>query len=217
MAIIVQGFGDLNAIEMERWLSLDNSISFSVLPINRVSRTNIQQIVNHNFEALIQLQLETPGHPIIPTESYAIFAHFRDNEVVSRLDQYFRLLPNASGVITHRGGLITTDRRIMPIILNYINDRDMFFIDNRAIETSIAFEMAQQMRIPSFERSITLNPNQYTNDNNNARLLSDLRGVNREPMIVTLNRPDDATYVFVQRLIEVVRNNGFEIVRVSEL
>jgi len=217
IAIIVQGFGNLNAAELERWLTLNNSICYSVLPINRVSRMNIQQIVNHNFEALIELPLEDPGHPVIPTESFAIFAHFRDSEVIARLDQYFRLLPSASGVITHRGGLVTTDRRIMPIILNYIKERELYFVDNRAIETSIAFTLAQQMMIVSYERSITLNPSHYADDRNNVRLLRDLRNVNRNPMIITLQRPDDATFEFVQRLVNVAMNNGFEIVRVSEL
>jgi polysaccharide deacetylase 2 family uncharacterized protein YibQ len=217
VSIVIKGFGSLSTNEMERWLSLDKNLTFSILPINRVSRMNMIAFVNNDFETLLELPLESPGHPVILTESYAIFAHFRDNEVIARLDQYFRLLSYVSGVITHRGGLIKTDRRIMPIILNFIRQRNLYFIDDRAIETSIAFELAQQMMIQSFERALTLNPVHYHHDNNNVNLLNDLRNINRNPMIITLNTPDDETFEFVQRLIVVLRDNGYELVRVSNL
>jgi polysaccharide deacetylase 2 family uncharacterized protein YibQ len=216
LAIILNGFGRLNQFELERWFTLDRNICFSVLPINRISRMNIQEIVNHGFEALIELPLEDTGHPFVTAE-YAIFGHFTDSQVINRLNQYTRLLPGASGAITHRGGLITTDRRIMPIILRYLLDRDLYFIDSRAIETSIAFTMAQQIMLTSFERSVTFAPINYQNDVNNHRLANDLRAVGRDPMIVTLQRPDDETFEFVQRLIKTAVESGFEIVRVSEL
>ncbi|MCL2063840.1 MAG: divergent polysaccharide deacetylase family protein [Candidatus Cloacimonetes bacterium] len=217
MAIIIKGFGNLNQNDLERWIQLDKNICFSILPINRTSRMNIQQLVNNNFEALIEIPMEDIGHPIIQSPDYAIFGHFRDNEVIRKLDQYFSLLPGARGTITHRGGLITTDRRIMPIILNYIRDREMYFIDDKAIETSIAFSLAQQMMLTSFERSIIFNPKDYINDTNNQRLTNDLRRVGMDPMIVTLQNPDDDTYIFIQKLINVANESGYQIVRVSDL
>ena len=217
IAIVVKGFGSLSQDDLNRWLNLDKNVCYAVLPINRTSRMNMQQIINHGFEALIEIPLEDPGHPVVATPEYAIFGHFRDSEVTRRLDQYFSLLRDAKGAITHRGGLITTDRRIMPIILRYIKDRDLYFIDDRAIETSIAFSMAQSMMLTSYERSITFNPNHYQNDANLHRLANDLRRVNKNPMIVTLQRPDDETYVFLKNLIKIANESGFEIVRVSDL
>ena len=217
VAIVVKGFGRMNQNDLDRWLQLETNICYSVLPINRTSRMNIQQIINHNFEALIEIPLEDTGHPVIPSPDYAIFGDFRDNEVVRRMDRFFSLLPGARGTITHRGGLITTDRRIMPIILNYINDRNLYFIDDKAIETSIAFNLAQQMVMTSYEKSITFYPRDYQNDTNNQRLSADFRRVNRNPMIVTLQNPDDETFDFLQKLLTVINESGFQLVRVSEL
>ena len=217
MSIVVKGFGNMSPSEMEKWLNVDKNICYAVIPINRISRINMQSIIQRNYEALIEIPLEDPGHPFVLTPDYAIFGHFRDAEIVRKLDQYFSLLPGAKGTITHRGGLITTDRRIMPIILKYIKDRKMYFIDDKAIETSIAFDFAQQLMLSSFEKSITFNPRFFLTDVNNHRLINELKTINKDPMIVTLQRPDDETFSFLEKLIKVANEIGFEIVRVSEL
>ena len=216
-AIVVKGFGSLTHTELERWLSIDNDVCYSVLPINRISRMNIQNIVNHNYEALVELPLEEAGYPVVRTEEYAIFGKFKDSEVNSKLDQYFKLLPNAVGTITNRGGLITTDRRIMPIILQFLKDKDLYFIDDKPIETSIAYSLAQQMMLNSYEKTITFNPRNYLNDSNNIKLRKDFLDINRNRILITLQRPDDITYDFLKKLIKVIKENGYEIVRVSEL
>ena len=219
MIIIVKGFGNLNQHELYRWVSLEyKNVCYSVLPINRnTSRMNMNHIVNNNFEALIEIPLEDPGHPMIPSPDYSIFGEFTDSQVIRTLDRYFSMLPRAKGTITHRGGLITTDRRIMPLILNYIKERNMYFIDDRAIDTSIAYNLAQQIMLTSYERTVSFNPQNYLNDTNNYRLANDLRQFTRNPVIITLQRPDDVTYDFLLKLIRVASESGYEIVRVSEL
>ena len=217
IVIIVKGFGGFKGKELDRWLDLNEDICYSVLPIDRHSRANILQIVRSKHEALIEIPMEDPGFPTVYTPEYAIFANFKDSEVSSKLDSYFRLLPNASGTITNQGGLVTTDVRIMRVILNYVKKRNIYFIDDKAIETSIAFEVAQQLMVNSFEKTITFNPANYRNDTNNSKLLSDLKSLNRHHIIATLQRPDDDTFEFVKRLVRVAEGNGYEITRISSL
>ena len=215
LSIIIKGFGELPAEELERWLTINDNICLSVIPINRTSKMNMQRIVSNNFEALIEIPMEDVGHPVIATPDYAIFAHFSDKEVIRKLRRYFSLLPGAKGVITHRGGLITTDRRIMPVILKYIKDRNIYFIDDRAIETSIAFALAQQMMLNSFERTITINPDNYIN--NPRRLTNEIRSIDRNPVLLVFQKPDNETFEMLEVLINIVHENGFELVRVSNL
>jgi len=217
IAVVVKGFGELTGKDIQRWLTLDPNICFAVLPISRTSRVNILTITNNGYEALIQLPLEAPGFPAVYTPPYAIFADFKDSEVLKKLDQYFRLLPKASGTITSQGGLITTDTRIMPIILNYIKQRNLYFIDDKAIETSIAYSMAQEMVLTSYEKSITFNPSLYKTDTGNARLASEIRQLGKDPIIITLQQPDDATFDFLKRLVATAKAINYDIVRVSNL
>jgi len=217
VSIIVKGFGTMPPAELDRWLRIEKPICYAVLPVSRVSRSNITSITGADFEALLQLPLEDPGFPAVFTPDYAIFGHFKDSEVITKLDGYFRLLPKASGVITHQGGLITTDSRIMPIILNYIKQKHLYFIDDKAIETSIAFAKAQEIVLTSYEKSITFNPALYKNDTNNAKLKNDIKAVSKDPLIITLQKPDTDTLDFVRKLIDVVEGMGMEIVPVSDI
>jgi len=217
VSIVVKGFGTMTSVELDKWLKVKESVCFAVLPVSRLSRTNILSIVNAGFEALIQLPLEDPGFPAVFTPEYAIFGHFKDSEVTTKLDHYFRLLPRASGVITHQGGLITTDTRIMPIILNYIKQKHLYFIDDKAIETSIAFSMAQDIVLTSYEKSVSFQPSAYKNDSNGAKLKNDIRSNGKDPLIITLQKNDDETFVFLGKLIEAVKSLDLQIVAVSEL
>ena len=217
IAIIVKGFGAFSQSELDRWLTQNNNICYAVIPINRISRNNHQRFLNSNFETLIEIPMEDTGHPFIPTPDYAIFGHMKDREVRKKLDHYYSLLQGAKGTITHRGGLITTDRRIMPIILTYIKQKNMYFVCDKAIETSIAFNLAQHMMLDSFEKTHTFIPSHYINDTNNTRLENDIKNLEKNPVIITLQRPDNETFEFVRKLIQAVNKTGHELVRISSL
>jgi hypothetical protein len=221
VAIVVKGFGELRNRDLERWLQKNKKLCYAVLPINRHSRANIQNMVNRGFETLIEIPMEnTAGfqHP------NAIMARFRNNEVTSKLDQFFRLLPNASGTISHGGSLVTTDERIMPVILNYIRRRNLYFIDDMSTNTSIAYTEAQKMMLVSYRKTITFNPTDFQNDDSNTRLTAAMRTLlnqkrannDRSPIIITINRPDDHTYYFVEKLQIVIKNLNLDLQRVSE-
>ena len=213
IAIIVKGFGTKTRSELDKWFDLDNEICFSILPKNRVSKMNMQLLVNNGFETLLEIPMEEAGYPRVISEPYSIFGHDKDALVIQKMKKFYKLLPSVTGSITHRGSLITTDRRIMPIVLNFVKEKEIYFIDDKPIETSIAYIMAQEMLINSFEKSISFDYRSSSED----KILDDLKNLNKNPIIITFQRADDEMYERIVRLVEMIKKNGYELTRVSRL
>jgi len=219
ICVIIKGFGEMEYKNLEQWLTINNNLVYSVLPINRISTMNAKALYHKNLEFLLELPLENAGYPIVKTESYAIFAHYSGNKINSILRTFYRRLPKSIGVITHQGSLITTDKSIMPLILKFIKKKNGYFIDDKSNETSIAFSMAQDMMIPSFEKTITFIPRLYQNDIGNIRLSNELNTLQNNPLLITLEKPDQLTFDFVQKLLQLIvqQQDKYELVRISEL
>jgi len=217
IAIIVKGFGSLNLNDLQRWCDLDKQICYSILPINKVSTMNMNELIKHGYEVLLDIPMEQAGYPRVPSESYGIFSHFKDKEVKKKMNKYFSLIPHASGAITHDGSLVTTDRRIVPIILQKIKSKNLYFIDNKPIETSIAYMAAQEMMLTSFERTLSFNKNNYENFKDEGKLLKEITRLSNSKIIITLQKPDDDTFNFLITLVDVLKKNEYEIKTVSTL
>ena len=217
IAIIVKGFGTKTSIEQQKWLELDKEICYSILPQNRLSKMNMQVFINNGFETLLEIPMEDAGYPRVISESYSIFGHDKDTLVTKKMKKFYRLLPSVSGSITHKGSLVTTDRRIMPIILDFIKGKDIYFIDDKSIETSIAYIMAQEMLITSYEKSISLDIRSFTKEGYEEKILEDLKGLKKNPIIITFQKSDDQVYEYLVKLIEIIKRNGYELTRVSKL
>ena len=213
VVIVVKGFGSKTRVDLQKWLELDCELSYSVLPKNRLSKMNMQVFVNNGFETLLEIPMEDAGYPRVISEPYSIFGHDKDTLVSKKMKKFYKLLPLVTGSITHRGSLITTDRRIMPIILDFIKEKDIYFIDDRSIETSIAYMMAQEMLITSYEKSISPDIRSISEE----KVLDELKNLKKNPIIITFQKADDEVYECLINLIDMIKKNGYELSRVSKL
>lgn len=217
VSIIVKGFGTLKSDEMSKWLNLNTEICFSVIPDKDYSVQNMQQILKSNYETLIELPLEPANFPVSFPGRNAIFVQHSQAQIESRLDYFTDQLKGASGITTYMGSLAVTDSRVMTTILNYIKRKEMYFVDDVPINTSIAYSTAQRLLVTSYEKHITLNPRHYHNDKNNRKLMADFVRINRNPTIITLSNADDDNYELLKKLEQVIIEAGYEVVRISEL
>lgn len=65
-------------------------------------------------------------------------------------------LPYCIGANNHMGSLATADKQVMTTVLEVLKRHSMFFIDSFTTSSSVAFQTAQEMLIPSIRRDIFL-------------------------------------------------------------
>jgi polysaccharide deacetylase 2 family uncharacterized protein YibQ len=72
--------------------------------------------------------------------------------VLACLDQ----IPGCAGVNNHAGSKVTEDGEMMPLILEVIRDKGLYFIDSRTTSATVAYDTARRLGIRAAERRVFL-------------------------------------------------------------
>jgi polysaccharide deacetylase 2 family uncharacterized protein YibQ len=72
------------------------------------------------------------------------------------LRRYMEKVPGAAGGNNHMGSGYTQDRQAMRVVLDELQQGGQFFIDSKTIGSSVAYDEARRMRVPTASRQIFL-------------------------------------------------------------
>ncbi|WP_397376285.1 divergent polysaccharide deacetylase family protein [Paenibacillus xylanexedens] len=86
----------------------------------------------------------------------AITSSLTDEEVRSRVEKAIDDVPHAIGMNNHMGSKITSDKRIMSIVLDVCKERGLFFVDSRTNFRSVVGELAVSKNMPPVGNDIFL-------------------------------------------------------------
>ncbi|WP_426249476.1 divergent polysaccharide deacetylase family protein [Paenibacillus pabuli] len=86
----------------------------------------------------------------------AITSKLTDEEVRARVEKAIDEVPYAVGMNNHMGSKITSDKRIMSIVLDVCQERGLFFVDSRTNFRSVVGEMAVTKNMPPVGNDIFL-------------------------------------------------------------
>jgi polysaccharide deacetylase 2 family uncharacterized protein YibQ len=86
----------------------------------------------------------------------AITSNLTDEEVRSRVEKAIDDVPHAIGMNNHMGSKITSDKRIMSIVLDVCLERGLFFVDSRTNFRSVVGELAVAKNLPPVGNDIFL-------------------------------------------------------------
>ncbi|MDQ0657294.1 polysaccharide deacetylase 2 family uncharacterized protein YibQ [Paenibacillus sp. W2I17] len=86
----------------------------------------------------------------------AITSSLTDEEVRSRVEKAIDDVPHAIGMNNHMGSKITSDKRIMSIVLDVCRERGLFFVDSRTNFRSVVGELAISKNMPPVGNDIFL-------------------------------------------------------------
>lgn len=135
-------------------LTLPPAVTFSILPdapfsgqIAELARQQQREIMLHMpMEALENRKLGPFGLTLRQSK-----ADFKAN-----IDAAIRSVPGVVGVNNHMGSYLTSQPKPMHEFMQIIKEKDLYFIDSRTIDNSVAEKMAQQYQIPTTHRDIFL-------------------------------------------------------------
>ena len=138
---------------LERAMSLDPNVNFAILP-NGSRTSHYASLLNERgFEILCHLPMEPEGEAA-PGPN-AVLTSMSNAEIARITRANLRAVPYARGVNNHMGSRATTDRRVMASVFSAMPD-DMYFIDSRTGERSVAATVAREMNVRTASRHIFL-------------------------------------------------------------
>jgi len=153
MAIVIDDVG-YSLTGLKEFLSLPFPLAFSVLPGLPHSREAGRLIAAAGKELLVHLPME-PSGGTNPGPG-AVLTSQSDAEIKLLLEESLELLPQAAGLNNHMGSRATADPRVMGVVLGFLRDRGLFFLDSRTTADTLGPEIAGRLGVRLLERDVFL-------------------------------------------------------------
>lgn len=152
----------------EAAIRLPAPVTLAVIPGTPYAQALMAAAGERDKEIIIHMpmaaSLQAPGDP------YTLLLDMSEHEFEHTLSQAFEELAGATGLNNHMGSALTADRSAMNRVMGELAKRDMFFIDSRTTEDSLAMDVARELGVPAFARSVFLD-----NDRDAAKIAEQLK------------------------------------------
>ncbi|MCA1029420.1 divergent polysaccharide deacetylase family protein [Bacillus timonensis] len=153
VAIVIDDFGN-KMKGTKQILDLPIPLTVAVMPFLPTTQSDAQLAYEKGHDVIIHLPME----PIKGKRSWlgpgAITSDLSDQEVRKRVNEAIENVPHAVGVNNHMGSKITSDKRIMKVILEVCRERGMFYLDSKTTSKSVVKELATEIGVPYLENEL---------------------------------------------------------------
>jgi len=154
LAVIIDDIGYSRSLAKRFW-DLQVPLTFAVLPRLEKSRDLAEEIHARGHEIMLHQPMEPHERDRDPGPG-AVYVGFEEERIREVLEENLAVVPFASGVNNHMGSRFTERRREMEAVLDVVGRRSLYFVDSLTSAQSVAFQEAQNRRMPTACRNLFL-------------------------------------------------------------
>jgi polysaccharide deacetylase 2 family uncharacterized protein YibQ len=214
IALIIDDIGDNLHLGL-RAVRLPGNVTCAFLPHTTYARRLAVSAHKRNKEVMLHLPMESEvGKAPGPG---ALTLDMTRAEFIQTVDTDLGAIPYVSGINNHMGSLMTQHPGDMRWLMQDINRHgDLFFVDSRTTEYTVAQQVAQESGIPNVRRDVFLD-----NDQDPAAIAAQFARfialAKRRGTAVAIGHPHPTTLRFLEKQLPRLREEGIELVSVSDL
>ncbi|MCF4008411.1 divergent polysaccharide deacetylase family protein [Rheinheimera sp. UJ63] len=212
IAIIIDDIGyqrnDLKMVE------LPYPLTYAVLPHTPYGKQAAEQAFMLQKDVMLHMPMEATNRNSLGPG--ALTQEMTKQQVQLTLQQALADIPYAIGINNHMGSLFTALEQPMAWTMEYLQQRQLFFIDSLTTPQSTARRYAKQYNVTILSRHVFLDneQNQQALEKQFKQLLQIAR---RHETAIAIGHPYPETYRFLQQRLPQLQAEGIELVGISAL
>jgi polysaccharide deacetylase 2 family uncharacterized protein YibQ len=216
VAIIIDDMGqDLNF--MKELVDLQVPLTIAILPDAGQAIATAQMAVSHQLEVINHLPLEAfNGQTAGCGADGLITTTMSQEEIWSRLEASLELLPAARGLNNHMGSKGTASQYVMEIIMEFLKQKNLFFIDSKTSSKSIAYDLALKRQVPAASRQVFLDADEDRSKIKD-RLFELFTLARKNGQALGIGHPFEDTLRTLKTYLPEAKNYGVELATCSQL
>ncbi len=215
VAIIVDDMGySLKAIN--DICSIKKPLTISIIPFSPLAQETARIAHEHELEVMLHLPLESISRQEHNDIEGLIHSGMSEREIKQMMDAQFEQVPFATGVNNHMGSKITADESIMRIILEFLKQRNLFFVDSRTTSRSIGYKVARTFGVPSAYRHVFLD-SEHDENYIKRKLMELFRLAQKNGEAVGICHPTEETLKVLKENFHLVDQFNLDPVFVSQI
>jgi len=216
IAIVIDDLGyEINVAE--KMMNLDFPVSLSILPFLQYSEYIAEEGYKMNKEIMLHIPMEAKNSSANPGPG-AIKSNMSEEDIRQTVRNCFDSLPHISGMNNHMGSKITENEEIMQYILGEMKaiDSELFFVDSKTTQNSVACKIAREMEINSMERTVFLD-NEDDMEYIKGQMEELKKMAYKKGKVIAIGHDRINTYYVLKRVVPEIIREGIKIVPVSVL
>ena len=207
----------------ERAINLAGQISYAFIP-NTPHARKLANLAHKNNKG-IMLHLPMESEQARRQEPGVLTTAMEQQEFIYLVKQSLATIPNVSGLNNHMGSLLTQSNKHMQWLMAYLSSIDyanglyndeLFFIDSRTSDKTVAENIANQYQIPNTRRNVFL-------DHVNTRQAIEeqfqrlIKLAKKNGSALAIGHPYQHTLSILEEKLPQLEENGIKLISVREL
>jgi hypothetical protein len=223
VAIIIDDIGN-NIKIVKEIISLKIPITISVLPHLRYSREAARIAHLNGLEVMLHLPLEPLNSTNHCIENGEITSTMTPSQIKRILENNIKSIPYIKGVNNHKGSKITKNPYLMKLILNYLKENNLFFIDSLTSNNSVAYRVAEELRLKSGIRNVFLDRAEINDKDKRYDFRYTIKMINKllklakkKGKAIGIGHPFEETLKGLKRSISLIEKSNVNLVYASKI
>ncbi|MCK8824086.1 divergent polysaccharide deacetylase family protein [Fuchsiella alkaliacetigena] len=214
MAFIIDDFG-FNWLALDEILNIDRPITAAVLPFLPGTVEQAQQVKEVGYEIMLHMPMEAISD--VDPGPGAIYVDMSAEEIEEQLRKSIENLEvEVVGVNNHMGSKATADKEVMEVVLDYLWEQGLYFIDSSTAPKSVVPQIASENNGP-----YGLNYLFIDNVDEKEAIKKQIDKLSKVALdrgkLITIGHVRTDTALAIQEMIPVLEERGIRLAYVSEL
>ena len=155
IAIVIDDLGS-EEDEVEQLTKLEIPITVAIMPFLDYTEIDAKKAYDAGMEIILHLPMEPERGDPTWLSSRAIRSGLSNEEIRELVQDAFEQLQYAKGMNNHMGSKIMKDEIILREILKVVKEKNLYFLNSRTDESTVAEELCKELDIDYFYRNIFL-------------------------------------------------------------
>lgn len=215
VSIIIDDLGEQRVLG-ERAIALPGEITYAFLPHTSHAFHLAELAHQQNREVMIHIPMQPVGDNSLGKGGLTL--DMSQQNFIATLKDNLNAIPHISGINNHMGSLLTQHPGKMTWLMQTLSEEhdDLFFVDSRTTEHTVAYTIAAEFEIPSINRNVFLD-NIRTEKEIGIQFERLLTLAKRHGTAVAIGHPYPETLKFLEQMLPTLQQQGVELIKTSSL
>jgi len=194
----------------------DFHVTIAVLPFKAYSARIAEIAHEKGKDTIVHMPMEPLNKDHYDLEENTVMINMDKPEIMRLLRNAFDSVPYARGMNNHMGSAATENIRLMRIVMQYLKERDFFFLDSLVTSKSVCRGLARRLGVKFAQRDIFID-NESDSVYIHGQLMKLASKAKSNGSAIGIGHDRPATIAVLKEMIPKLEADGFEFVYVSEL
>jgi uncharacterized protein len=194
-------------------LSLPGKLNYAVMPFTPHGKKLASVAVNNGKEVMLHAPMSTQDQ--LPLGHGGLTPDLSREEFRTALNAALEQFPQIVGINNHMGSDLTQRRPQMAWVMQELRNRDLYFVDSRTSQRSVAARVAQEYSVPNLSRNVFLD-NVRKREAVHRQFREAVTRAKSNGLAVAIGHPYQVTIDYLRDALPELEAQGIELALVSE-